>query len=67
MGLEGAGFPYVHPSRVSELRPTTAGWLSHEDGLGFLVGGPGHWPNNLSELPFVLESVDQVLSVLHSA
>ncbi len=36
MGLEGAGFLYVHPSRVTELRPTTAGWLSHEDGLGFL-------------------------------
>lgn len=42
MGLEGAGFLYVHPSRVSELRPTTAGWLSHEDGLGFLFDGPGH-------------------------
>jgi cysteine desulfurase/selenocysteine lyase len=42
MGLEGAGFLYVHPSRVAELRPTTAGWLSHEDGLGFLFNGPGH-------------------------
>ena len=42
MSLEGAGFLYVHPSRVSELRPTTAGWLSHEDGLGFLFEGPGH-------------------------
>jgi len=42
MGLEGCGFLYVHPSRVSDLRPTTAGWLSHEDGLGFLFDGPGH-------------------------
>lgn len=42
MGMEGTGFLYVHPSRVTELRPTTAGWLSHEDGLGFLFDGPGH-------------------------
>ena len=42
MGLEGCGFLYVHPSCVGELRPTTAGWLSHEDGLGFLFDGPGH-------------------------
>jgi len=33
---------FSHPSRVTELRPTTAGWLSHEDGLGFLFDGPGH-------------------------
>lgn len=42
MGLEGCGFVYVHPSRVGELRPNTAGWLSHEEGLRFLFEGPGH-------------------------
>ena len=42
MGLEGCGFLYVHPSRVAELRPSTAGWLSHEEGLRFLFEGPGH-------------------------
>ena len=24
-----------------------------------------HWPNNPSEIPFVLESIDQILSILH--
>jgi selenocysteine lyase/cysteine desulfurase len=42
MGLEGCGFLYAHPSRVAELRPNTAGWLSHEEGLRFLFEGPGH-------------------------
>ena len=42
MGLEGCGFLYVHPDRVGELRPSTAGWLSHEEGLRFLFEGPGH-------------------------
>jgi selenocysteine lyase/cysteine desulfurase len=42
MGLEGCGFLYVHPSRVGEFRPNTAGWLSHEEGLRFLFEGPGH-------------------------
>ncbi len=42
MGLEGCGFLYVHPDRVGELRPNTAGWLSHEEGLRFLFEGPGH-------------------------
>ena len=42
MGLEGCGFVYAHPSRVGELRPNTAGWLSHEEGLRFLFEGPGH-------------------------
>ncbi len=42
MGLEGCGFVYVHPSRVAALRPNTAGWLSHEEGLRFLFEGPGH-------------------------
>jgi len=42
MGLEGAGFLYVHPDRAAALRPTVAGWLSHEEGLRFLFEGPGH-------------------------
>ena len=42
MGLEGCGFVHVHPSRVADLRPNTAGWLSHEEGLRFLFEGPGH-------------------------
>ncbi len=41
-GLEGAGFVYVAPERIAALLPTVAGWLSHEDGLGFLFHGPGH-------------------------
>ena len=42
MGVEGAGFLYVSQARVDALRPLTAGWLSHEDGLSFLFEGPGH-------------------------
>lgn len=42
MGLEGAGFVYVSPARVAALRPTVAGWLSHEEGLRFLFEGAGH-------------------------
>jgi selenocysteine lyase/cysteine desulfurase len=42
MGLEGAGFLYVKPSRMDKLRPTVAGWLGHEGGLRFLFEGPGH-------------------------
>ena len=42
MGLEGCGFLYAHPTRAAELRPNTAGWLSHEEGLRFLFEGPGH-------------------------
>lgn len=41
MGLEGAGFLYVAPHRVSDLRPLLTSWLSHEDGLGFLFAGRG--------------------------
>lgn len=41
MGLEGAGFLYVSPDRVGALRPNVAGWLSHEDPVGFLLRGPG--------------------------
>lgn len=42
MGLEGAGFLYVSPERVGELRPRVAGWLSHEDPFAFLSQGAGH-------------------------
>jgi cysteine desulfurase/selenocysteine lyase len=42
MGLDGAGLLYVAPERVAALRPLLAGWLSHEDGLGFLGEGAGH-------------------------
>lgn len=41
MGMEGAGFVYIRPDRVEALRPTVAGWLSHEDGMGFLFQGAG--------------------------
>jgi cysteine desulfurase / selenocysteine lyase len=41
MGPEGAGFLYVSPDQVEALRPHVAGWLSHEDALGFLLRGPG--------------------------
>ncbi len=42
MGVEGAGFLYVRPDRTPALRPNVAGWLSHEEGLDFLLRGPGH-------------------------
>ena len=41
MALEGAGFLYVKPSCTPRLVPRTAGWLSHEEGLRFLLEGPG--------------------------
>ncbi len=40
-GLEGAGFLYVAKQRIAALQPRMAGWLSHEDGLGFLFRGAG--------------------------
>lgn len=42
MGCEGLGFLYVRPERLAELKPRVAGWLSHEDGLRFLLEGAGH-------------------------
>ena len=44
MGLEGLGFLYVRPDRLPLLQPRTAGWLSHEDPLDFLLQGAGHLP-----------------------
>ena len=41
MGTLGAGFLYVRPGRAEALVPRTAGWLSHEDPVRFLVEGPG--------------------------
>jgi cysteine desulfurase / selenocysteine lyase len=41
MGVEGCGFLYAKPERAAALRPAVAGWLSHEDGLGFLFQGEG--------------------------
>src|SRR5690606_37936382 len=41
MGPEGAGFLYVNRRRTAALIPRTAGWLSHQDGLGFLFEGAG--------------------------
>jgi len=41
MGLEGCGFVYIRPDRLPSVRPTVAGWLSHEDAVGFLLEGPG--------------------------
>jgi selenocysteine lyase/cysteine desulfurase len=41
MGPLGAGFLYVRPERAGALVPRTAGWLSHEDPVRFLVDGPG--------------------------
>lgn len=42
MGIEGSGFLYLAPERVAALDPLVAGWLSHEDGVGFLFEGAGH-------------------------
>ncbi|MAQ14404.1 MAG: cysteine desulfurase [Sandaracinus sp.] len=41
-GLEGSGFVYIAPERVEALRPSMAGWLSHEGALDFLLEGSGH-------------------------
>ena len=39
MGLEGCGFLYVAPGRT--LVPRVAGWLSHQEPVGFLMEGAG--------------------------
>lgn len=36
MGVEGAGFLFVHPDRAPEMVPRLAGWLSHESPVDFL-------------------------------
>ncbi|HEY8943063.1 MAG TPA: aminotransferase class V-fold PLP-dependent enzyme [Polyangiaceae bacterium] len=40
-GIEGVGFLYAAPERLASLAPRTAGWLSHEDPIRFLLEGPG--------------------------
>jgi len=42
MGVEGCGLLYARAERAAALRPNVAGWLSHEDGIGFLFNGEGH-------------------------
>lgn len=42
MGVEGCGFLYVAPEALPRLKPRMAGWLSHDNGLGFLFEGKGH-------------------------
>lgn len=39
MGVEGAGYLVVRPDRMRALKPVTAGWLSHERPIDFLLGG----------------------------
>lgn len=41
MGPEGCGLLYVRPDRLDAIHPNVAGWLSHEDPIGFLIRGPG--------------------------
>ena len=41
MGIEGVGYVYAAPNRLSALKPRTSGWLSHSEPIGFLIGGPG--------------------------
>jgi selenocysteine lyase/cysteine desulfurase len=41
LGVEGAGFVYAREGCARALVPRTAGWLSHERPLGFLLGDPG--------------------------
>jgi cysteine desulfurase / selenocysteine lyase len=42
LGMEGAAFLYVAAASAAKLRPSTAGWLSHEEPLDFLFRGAGH-------------------------
>jgi selenocysteine lyase/cysteine desulfurase len=39
LGVEGAGFLWIRPGRVEELRPALAGWLSHEEAVSVLTAG----------------------------
>ncbi len=41
MGLEGAGFLYVRPDAMANLKPRLVGWLSGEDAFDFLMRGAG--------------------------
>lgn len=39
MGVEGVGYLAVGADRVRSMKPVTAGWLSHERPIEFLLGG----------------------------
>ncbi len=41
MGPLGTGILWARPERWTELRPHHASWLSHQDGLSFLMEGEG--------------------------
>ena len=41
LGVEGAGFVYAREACARALVPRTAGWLSHEQPIGFLLGAEG--------------------------
>lgn len=57
LGLEGVGFGYFTPELMTELRPLTAGWLSHPDSEHFLFRGEGHlrYDRELRTTPQVFE------------
>lgn len=38
MGAEGTGFLYVAERCAAEMKPRLAGWLGHENPVGFLIG-----------------------------
>ena len=42
MGMEGAGFCGLSARALEALAPRTAGWLSHEEPVRFLLEGAGH-------------------------
>ena len=42
MGLEGTGYVAMTQENARKLVPRVAGWLSHEDSVGFLFEGAGH-------------------------
>lgn len=42
MGLEGAAMLWARPQCSAVMKPHLAGWLSHEEPIGFLVEGAGH-------------------------
>ena len=41
MGVEGAGFLYIHPKRLTALHPQISGWLSHREPFDFLFQPEG--------------------------
>lgn len=57
LGLEGVGFGYFSPDLMTELKPLTAGWLSHPDAEHFLFRGEGHlrYDRELRRTPQVFE------------